>query len=304
MNTKTNIEKKQLIEPNTLEKIFDVVIIILMTIVTFLMIYPIWYVFVQSLNEGFDAAQGGIYWWPRVFTFDNYVQVFKDSEIVTAFWITIARTFIATPIHVLFTAMVAYALSRNDLIGRKNYMRMGVFTMFFSGGLIPTFILITNLNLFDSFWVYVFPTMFNFFELIIFQSFFRTIPDSLEEAARIDGGNSFQTFTKIILPVSLPVLATITLFNGVYNWNDYFMGRIYFNNQDLIPIQTYLYKIISTSEGSSKYSMLAGQQAQATFTSTSLQMATMIVTTIPIVCIYPFLQKYFVKGMMIGSVKE
>lgn len=285
------------------ETIFDVVVMIFMSIVTFLMIYPIWYVLVQSLNEGYDAAQGGLYWWPRVFTLDNYIEVFKDDEIIRAFGVTIARTLIATPAHVFFTAMVAYAFSRNDLIGRKNYMRMGVITMFFSGGLIPTFILITNLGLFDNFWVYVFPTMFNFFDLIIFQSFFRSIPDSLEEAARIDGANAPTVFLRIILPVSMPVIATITLFNGVYNWNDYFMGRIYFNNQDLIPIQTYLYKIISTSEGS-KYSLVAGQNTANTFTSTSLQMATMIVTTIPIVCIYPFLQKYFVKGMMIGSVKE
>lgn len=287
----------------TLEKIFDVTVIIFMVIITFLMIYPLWYVFVQSLNEGFDAAQGGVYWWPRAFTLDNYIEVFKNEEIITAFGVTVARTLIATPIHVFFTAMVAYAFSRKDLIGGKIYMKMGIITMFFSGGLIPSFILMTNLGLFDSFWVYVIPTMFNFFDLIIFQSFFRSIPDSLEEAATIDGAKGFTTFVRVILPVSLPVIATITLFNGVYNWNDYFMGRLYFNNQDLIPIQTYLYKIISTSEGS-KYTMLAGQANTSTFTSTSLQMATMIVTTIPIVCIYPFLQKYFVKGMMIGSVKE
>ncbi len=287
----------------TFEKIFDLCVILFMVVITFLMIYPLWYVLVQSLNEGFDAAQGGVYWWPRAFTIDNYVEVFKNEEIVTAFGVTIARTLIATPIHVLFTAMVAYAFSRSDLIGRKFYMKMGIITMFFSGGLIPTFILISNLGLYDSFWVYVIPTMFNFFDLIIFQSFFRSIPNSLEEAATIDGANGFTTFVRVILPVSLPVIATITLFNGVYNWNDYFMGKLYFNNQDLIPIQTYLYKIISTSEGS-KYTMLAGQANTSTFTSTSLQMATMIVTTIPIVCIYPFLQKYFVKGMMIGSVKE
>ncbi|MFI3174065.1 MAG: carbohydrate ABC transporter permease [Bacillota bacterium] len=288
---------------NSFEKTFDAVVTVFMLVITFAMIYPIWYVLVQSLNEGFDAAQGGLYWWPRAFTLDNYIEVFKNDEIITAFGVTVARTLIATPVHVLFTAMVAYAFSRKDLVGRKNYMRMGVVTMFFSGGLIPTFILMTNLNLFDSFWVYVFPTMFNFFDLIIFQSFFRSIPDSLEEAGRIDGAGAFTIFARIILPVSLPVIATITLFNGVFNWNDYFMGRLYFNNQDLIPIQTYLYKIISTSE-SSKFALQTGTAAVTTFTSTSLQMATMIVTTVPIICIYPFLQKYFVKGMMLGSVKE
>lgn len=287
----------------TLEKLFDISVVILMAVICFIMLYPIWYVLVQSLNDGYDAAQGGLYWFPRVFTLDNYKEVFRDAEIIKAFVITVLRTVIATPVHVLFTAMVAYAFSKNHLIGQKVYMKMGIITMFFSGGLIPTFILINKLGLYDNFLVYIIPTMFSFFDLIIFQSFFRTIPASIEEAARIDGASDFRIFVKIILPTSLPVIATITLFNGVYNWNDYFMGKLYFNNADLMPIQTYLYKMITTSEGS-KYSLLAGQASQTSFTSTSLQMATMIVTTIPIVCIYPFLQKYFVKGMMIGSVKE
>ncbi len=295
--------KGSLMNSNTSSKVFDGALTIFMIIICFVMIYPIWYVIVLSFNEGYDAAQGGIYWFPRAFTLDNYTEVFKNTEIVTAFFITVARTLIATPLHVFFTAMVAYALSRNNLIGRKVYMRLGIVTMFFSGGLIPTFILITNLGLFDNFLVYVIPTMFSFFDLIIFQSFFRSIPASLEEAARIDGAGEFRIFVKIILPVSLPVIATIALFNGVFNWNDYFMGRIYINNEDLMPIQTYLYSIISTSQGSQQ-AMLATNVSTSKFTSTSLQMATMVVTTIPIICIYPFLQKYFVKGMMIGSVKE
>ncbi len=290
------------VNASTGSRIFDVFLYIFMTIICFVMLYPIWYVFVQSLNEGFDSAQGGVYFWPRAFTIDNYIEVFRDNQIILAFGVTIARTLIATTVHVLFTAMVAYAFLRKELIGRKIYMRMGVITMFFSGGLIPMFILINDIGLYDNFFVYVIPTMFSFFDLIIFQSFFRGIPDSLEEAAKIDGAGYFTTFVKIILPVSMPVIATITLFNGVYNWNDYFMGKLYFNNEDLMPIQTYLYSMINTSE-TSKYTMMAGAAQQSTFTSTSLQMATMIVTTIPIVCIYPFLQKYFVKGMMIGSVK-
>lgn len=297
------IAKSSFSRTKLLNNLFDLFNTILMILISFLMLYPIWYVLVQSLNDGFDAAQGGMYWWPRVFTLDNYREVFRNNEIITAFIVTIARTIIATAVHVLFTAMVAYALSKKELIGQKVYMKMGLVTMFFSGGLIPTFILITKLGMFDRFIVYIIPTMFSFFDLIIFQSFFQSIPSSLEEAAKIDGATYFQIFRKIIIPVSAPVVATIVLFNGVYNWNDYFMGKLYFNNQDLLPIQTYLYKMISTSEGS-KHAMLVGQASQTRFTSTSLQMATMIVTTIPIVCIYPFLQKYFVKGMMIGSVKE
>jgi ABC-type sugar transport system, permease component len=182
-------------------------------------------------------------------------------------------------------------------------MSMGLITMFFSGGLIPTFIVIKTLGMFDNFLVYVFPVMFSFFDLIIFQAFFRSIPEALEESAKIDGANSFTIFVRIIIPVSKAVIATIVLFNGVFNWNDYFMGIIYTNNDKLHPIQTYLYKMIVQSE-SSKTSLMAGSVSQSTFTSTSLQMATMFITTLPIVCVYPFLQKHFVKGMLLGSVKE
>lgn len=282
---------------------FDVFNAVLMLVICFITLYPIWYVLIQSLNEGFDAAQGGIYWLPRKFTLDNYKEVFRNNDIIKAFIVSLFRTLIATVFHVFFTAMVAYAFLKRELMGRKLYMSMGIVTMFFSGGLIPTFIVIKTLGLFDNFLVYVFPVMFSFFDLLIFQAFFRTIPEALEESAKMDGANYFMIFLKIILPVSKAVVATIILFNGVFNWNDYFMGIIYINNSDLHPIQTYLYKMIVTSE-SSKTSLLAGGYSQSKFTSTSLQMATMIVTTIPIVCVYPFLQKHFVKGMLLGSVKE
>jgi putative aldouronate transport system permease protein len=288
---------------NLSDAVFDTFNTIFMILVCFCAIYPIWYILVQSLNNGFDSAQGGLYWWPRKFTMDNYKEVFRNNEIITAFLVSIARTVIATAIHVFFTGMVAYSFLKKELIGRKIYMTMGVITMFFSGGLIPTFILIRNLGMFDNFNVYIWPTMFSFFDLIIFQAFFRSIPDALEESAKMDGANSFTIFLKIILPVAKSVVAVILLFNGVFNWNDYFMGIIYVNNSDLHPIQTYLYKMVVTSE-SSKQSLNAGSVSQTNFTSTSLQMATMIITTIPIICIYPFMQKHFVKGMLLGSVKE
>lgn len=285
------------------ETSFDIFNILLMFIICFITLYPIWYVLIQSLNEGFDAAQGGIYWLPRKFTMDNYKEVFRNNDIIKAFVVSLFRTLIGTVFHVSFTAMVAYAFLKRELMGRKIYMSMGIVTMFFSGGLIPTFIVIKTLGLFDHFLVYVFPVMFSFFDLLIFQAFFRTIPEALEESAKMDGANHFMIFLKIIMPVSKAVVATIILFNGVFNWNDYFMGIIYINNSDLHPIQTYLYKMIVTSE-SSKTSLLAGGFSQSKFTSTSLQMATMIVTTVPIICVYPFLQKHFVKGMLLGSVKE
>ncbi|WP_139997284.1 carbohydrate ABC transporter permease [Paenibacillus paridis] len=283
------------------ERLFDYINILLMLFVCFATLYPIWYVLVNSLNEGTDAMRGGIYWWPRIFSFGNYQAVFDNSGIMTAMGVTVAKTLLGTITHVLFTAMVAYALSQKDLIGGRVYLLIGTMTLFFSGGLIPSFLLIRDLGLFDSFWVYIIPAMFSFFNLIIFMTFFREIPDALEEAAKIDGANDFVIFIRVVLPVSMPVLATIALFQGVFQWNDYFAGMIFINNPDLQPIQTYLYRIIAQSS-SNQMAADAGI-VNKTVTSQSIKLATMVITTMPIVAAYPFLQKYFVQGMMIGSVK-
>jgi putative aldouronate transport system permease protein len=287
----------------TSEYIFDNVNLLIMLFICAITVYPIWYVVVNSLNDGVDAMRGGIYWWPREFTLANYKAVFETPGIVTSFGVTIAKTVIGTITHVFFTAMVAYAISRRDLYGRNFYMLVGVITMFFSGGLIPYFLLIRDLGLFDNFLVYIIPTMFNFFHLIIFVSFFRELPKSLEEAAKIDGANDFMIFIKVIIPLSMPVIATIALFQGVYQWNDYFAGVIFVNNPDLQPIQTYLYKVVAESSSNQMMTNAAGTIATKTVTSQSIKLATMVVTTLPIMLVYPFLQKYFVKGMLIGSVK-
>lgn len=283
------------------EIIFDVLIVILMCAICFITIYPIWYVIVNSFNDGADAMRGGIFWWPRVFSLENYKTVFKDSSILTAFGVTVLRTLVGTVLNVFFTAMVAYGLSKTRLIGRNFYLTMGIITMMFNGGLIPTFLLYKNLNLLDNFLVFVIHAMFSFYNAIIFMSFFREIPASLEESAEIDGANDFLIFLRIILPLSKPVLATIALFSGVYHWNDYFSGVIYINKPSLQPIQTYLYRMVAEA-GSNQMAAQTADVVKST-TSMSLKLATMVVTTLPIVCVYPFLQKYFVKGMMIGAVK-
>lgn len=277
-----------------------------MIIVSFLCIYPIWYVIVNSFNDAKDAMLGGIYWWPRMFSLDNYKAVFEDRSVVQAFKITIGKTLFGTVLNVFFTAMVAYPMSKKYLLGRKWYMAMGTITMFFSGGLIPTFILFKQLHLLNNFLVYIIPAAFNFFNLLIFINFFREIPAALEESARIDGASDWKIFMKIILPLSKPVLATIALFAGVGQWNDYFGGLMYMTTRmDLEPIQTYLYRMVA-QVGSSQVagSISAANITAADTTSTSIKLATMVITTLPICCIYPFLQKYFVKGMMVGAVKE
>ncbi|SEU24318.1 carbohydrate ABC transporter permease [Paenibacillus sp. NFR01] len=282
---------------------FDLVNNLVMLCICFITLYPIWYVLVIAFNDGQDAMLGGIYWWPRVFSLKNFQAVFNNSGIMTAMWITVAKTLIGVVAHVFFTAMVAYALSRKDLIGGKFYILMGTITMIFSGGLIPTFLLIRDLHMLDKFIVYIIPVLFSFFDLIIFMTFFREIPDGLEEAARIDGANDWSIFLRVVLPVSMPVIATIALFHGVYQWNDYFTGIIYVNNELLQPIQTFLYRVVAQSSSNQMVVAVQASAVTKTVTSQSIKLATMVVTTLPIVFAYPFLQRYFVKGMMIGSIK-
>ncbi len=271
--------------------------------ICFFTLYPMWFALINAFNDGTDALRGGIYWWPRVFTINNFKAVFGTNNIINSFIVSVARTLLGTFTHVFLTAMVAYALSKRELMGRKAYLIIGTITLFFGGGLIPTFLLIKTLGLYDNFLVYIIPTMFSFYELLIFQAFFREIPVSLEESARIDGANDFVIFMKVIIPLSKPVLATIALFVGVSHWNDYFMGVIYILNAKLLPIQTYLYKIIALS-GFDEIRITAPDfVGSKQVTSQSMKYSTMILTTLPIIAVYPFLQKYFVKGMLIGSVK-
>ncbi|ONI46135.1 ABC transporter permease [Candidatus Epulonipiscioides gigas] len=284
------------------EMCFDWVNNILMFCICFITLYPIWYILVNSFNEGADAMLGGIFWWPREFTTENYAAVFANKGLMTSFGITVLRTLIGTVTNVFFTAMVAYPLSKEHLMGRKFYIIMGTITMFFSGGLIPSFLLYKNLDILNKFIVYILPSLFNFFNLIIFVNFFREIPKALEESASIDGANDIVIFLKVILPLSKPVLATIALFTGVYHWNDYFAGVIFIQDASLEPIQTFLYRIVAES-GSNQMVAAATNVVKST-TSLSIKLATMVITTFPIVCVYPFLQKYFVKGMLIGAVKE
>lgn len=294
---------KALVKRSAFDKAFDYTNTAFMVLVCFLTLYPVWYFLIHSFNDGLDLVNGEFFWLPRVFSLSNYRTVFIDKAIVTAFGVTTARTLIATPLAMLFTAMVAYGLTKKDLVFRKFYMTIGIITMFFGGGLIPSFILIKNLGLYNNFLVYIIPAMFNFYNLILFQAFFREIPPSLEESARIDGASDPLIFFKIILPLSKPVLATLALFTGVYHWNDYFVGVMFIINSDLLPVQTFLYKVIAETSSHQIISNAAVDIGTRGVTTASLQYATMIVTTLPIICVYPFLQKYFVKGLLLGAVK-
>ena len=283
--------------------VYDRVITTVMIVICFFALYPVWYTIIISFNDSNDAMLGGIYWLPRKFGVESYKTVFQDKTIINAFIITILRTVIGTVTSVVFTAMVAYAFSKKHIMCNKFYTILGTITMFFSGGLIPYFITLKNIGLYDNFLVYIIPSLFNFWNMIIFMAFFRELPAGLEESAKLDGANDMTVFIRIVIPLSMPVLATIALFNGVAHWNDYFTGVMYINKAELQPIQTYLYRIVASASASKAVvSMPIGVSAQQV-SSQSVRLATMVVTTFPIICIYPFLQKYFVKGILVGSIK-
>lgn len=295
---------------STGEKIFQVTNNIFLAILGFLTIYPIFYMLILSFNEGHDSMMGGIWLYPREFTLFNYEFVLNNPLIKDAYVVSIGRAVIGTALSIFVTAVVAYGLSFRELPYKKIIMTFIIIPMVFSGGLIPYYLQLRNLNLVDTFWVYIIPAAFNIFNMFIMKKFFMDLPESIKEAAYIDGAGHFTILVKIVLPLSIPTLAALSLFTAVGQWNDWFSGAFYVENLKLMPLQTYLQRILSADS----INMLSGdnrivqeaaaRQSQMTaMTVTSVKMAAVMAGTIPILCVYPFLQKYFVKGMLIGSVK-
>jgi putative aldouronate transport system permease protein len=282
-------------------KIFNFVNLSIVSIFTLIIVIPIWSIVVASFSNGHSLSNGGITFWPKEFTLENYKAVFNDSAIWKAFVISILKTVIGVVTHVFFTAMAAYAMSKSYLAGRKVYSTIGVITMFFSGGMIPVYLLIKSLGLLNSFWVYIIPALFSYYDMIILMNFFREIPASLEEAAMIDGAGVWQTFVRIVLPLSKPVMSTIALFNGVYQWNDYMTAKLYVTDKALYPVQMKLYEIIVQQQTQAMNSISSSVVLPTT--TRSIQLATIVIATVPILLIYPFLQKHLLSGMMIGAVK-
>jgi putative aldouronate transport system permease protein len=280
-----------------------------LTLLAFLTFYPFWNALVISFNKGIDTSMGGVTFWPRSFSLENYEVVFKDKRLLNGFGISIMRTVVGTLFSILATSILAYGLSKRELMGRKYYMVICIITMYFSGGLIPTFLLNRSLGLINTFWVFIIPGLISVWNMIIFRTFFQGLPQGLEESAKIDGCGHWGTFFRIVMPLSGPVIATLSLFTAIYHWNDWFLPSIYISNEKLLPIQTMLKQILSsnimTEQLSNMDSAAQGQLAKMqSVTSKSLSMATMMVATLPIVMVYPFVQKYFVKGVLVGSLKE
>lgn len=293
-------------------KTFDVINIIFFTIIGFVTLYPFWNILVLSLNNPVDAATGGIFFWPREFSLSSYQYIFmSDHALLRAFGVSVTRTVLGTVLSVFSTTMISYVLSRKEFVARKLFTTLFIVSMYFSGGLIPFYILIKQLHLMNNFLVYIIPPfmstpgLVSAFYLIIMRTFIQDIPSSLQEAASVDGANDFQIFAKIIFPLCTPVIATIALFIAVAQWSSW-QDTYYFasNSTALTTLQFEMVKIITQASSLTNLQYVGTGSTEVSITPTAIQDCIIIVATIPILIVYPFLQKYFVSGLTIGAVKE
>nr|WP_256872546.1 carbohydrate ABC transporter permease [Paenibacillus sp. 79R4] len=273
-------------------------------IVTF---YPFWNILVISLNDATDTLRGGLYFWPREITFDSYRTIFRNPEIWSAIKVTALRTVIGTAISIFCISMLAYVLSKRQLLGWRFFSLFFVFTMYFGGGLIPTYMIIKSLGLIDSFWVFIFPGLIGVFLMILVRTFIEQLPGEIEESAKIDGANDLHIFFRIIMPLCVPVLATIGLFLAIGHWNSWYDSYIYTYKPELKTLQAVMVKILNQFQTASMMSdaqQLAKSNTRMPVSSESIRMAVTMVATLPIILVYPFVQKYFVKGIMMGAIKS
>lgn len=278
-----------------------------MILLMFFTLYPVINTVAISLNDGTDAIRGGIGLWPRQFSLKSYETIFKDEVIYNAFFITIARTSIQTILNVVLTSMLSFALSRREYVLRKFITTAMVITMYVNAGLIPNYLLIQRtLGLSKSFWVYIIPTMFSCFNMIVMRTYIIGLPDALVESARIDGAGDFYLFWRIIFPLTLPVVATVALFVAVGAWNSWFDTHLYNAGKVRLHTLQYLLKMkLATTTNSANAAMTTADAAASTTLTTpiTIRAAITVVSAAPIMAIYPFLQRYFVVGLSVGSIK-
>ena len=277
-----------------------------LVLLTLAIVLPCWHILILAFNDGKDAAHGGVFLWPRQFTLANFRDVFRDGSIMNAYSITILRTFIGTLLSLVITSMAAFALRERRLPARSFILFAITFCMLFSGGLIPNYILYNKLGLLDTFWVYIFPGAMSVTYLMMMRSTMDGIPNSLIESAELDGCGFMRTYLKIVLPLSKPVLAVVGLYTAVNHWNDWFSGSFYMTSTKLWPVQTVLQQMLTRAMSAQQEVVnisSAMTRNATTVTSDSLKMAAVVLTVLPILCVYPFIQKYFAKGVMIGAVK-
>ena len=285
---------------------FDAVVYLLLAIFSLLCLVPLLNTLAISFSDRTSAAAGKVYFWPVNFTVAAYKEMLKDRQFFVSFGVSVVRVIIGTVIHLAFSVPMAYALSRPKSVfrARNIYMWLVVFTMLFNGGLVATYIWIKDMGMVDTMWALTLPRAVQVYNVIVLMNFMKGLPKELEEAALIDGSNPLNTLLKIIVPLSMPSIATITLLCVIGHWNDYFTGRIYINSPSKLPLQTYIYAL-STEMSAATLVGLTPEEivAKMKVSSLTFNCAKVVIATIPVLLIYPWLQKYFVKGLVMGAVK-
>lgn len=297
--------KKKKMKTSVADKVFVVCNTIFMIAFVIITLYPVLNTVALSFNEGIDAVRGGIHLLPREFTLKNYQTVLGMQNFATGAWISVARTVIGTLFSLAANALLAFIISRKRFLFKSQLSMFWVITMYVNGGMIPVLLLYKNLHLTNSFWVYVIPGMVSAFNMLVLRTYMQGIPDSLEESAQLDGAGYMTIFTKIISPLCKPVYATVALFVAVYQWNSWFDVMIYNRMKtEYTTLQYELMKLLSSVMQQSGSATGMSAANAATVTPVTVRAAATVVTMLPIICLYPFLQRYFVTGLTIGGVKE
>lgn len=301
---KNEQEKSVKIKQSQGDITFNIINYIVLGIVFVVVFYPLYFVLIASVSNPALANSGQVFLFPKEFTLSGYEGIFKDEQIITGYINSFIYTIVGVCVNLFCTIPAAYALSRKNLTGRKFFMYVIIFTMFFNGGMIPNYLLVKELNLYNSMWALILPGAVVPFNLIIARTFFEsTIPSELIEAAKIDGCDEFKTFFKVVLPLSGALIAIMILFYGVGHWNTYFNAMIYIREKAKFPLQLVLRNILILNQVSPDMLGDVVQAAKKQETAALIQYGAIIVSSLPLLVLYPFIQKYFVKGVMIGAVK-
>lgn len=282
--------------------VFSHIIILLLMVV---LVYPIWAVVVASFSDPTELYKSSFHFWPETVTLESYKLVFRDDSFLTGIWNSVKYTVVGTFINVILNICAAYPLSKRNFKGQNLLMKLFTFTMFFSGGIVPTYILINKMHLLDSFWVMILPSAIGTFNVILMRTYFQTnIPQELEDAASVDGCTNFKFLIRIALPLSIPIIVVVALYYGVGHWNDYFTAMMYLTKRQLYPLQLVLREILLENEAGKMLNVATdAAYAERMMSRMGLKYAVIVISTIPILVIYPFVQKFFSKGVMVGAVK-
>ena len=297
---------KSRVEKSYSDKIFDVVNLIVMCVLLLIFIWPMWFVLIASFSDPNQLWLGNVILWPKGFTLEAYEKLLEYTDIWIGYKNTILYTVVGTLVNLILTVTLAYPLSRKDFLPRKFIMIMLVITMYFSGGLIPTYLVVKNLGMVNNFWAMIIPGAISTYNVLVVRTYFlNSIPNELHEAAKLDGAHNLQFFGKIALPLAKPVVAVVGLYYAVGHWNDYYTALIYLYDKEKFPLTCFLKNLIIDTSTAMKgsFGSSASEMESMIRLAQSLKYSTIIVAVIPMLIVYPFVQKFFVKGVMIGSIK-